>query len=219
MKKIILTLFALAIPALASALAVPALQSRVNDLAGLLTPEASRSIEADLAEFEKVESTQIVVLTIPALEGEALEEYSIKVAEEWKIGQAGKGNGVILLVAKQERKVRIEVGRGLEGTLTDLVSGRIIRSAIAPRFKAGDFDGGVIAGTNAIMAAVKGEYMADDRSGRQAGKAAPPVTTFLMFLLVACVVLGSLSKVLGGLAGAVGLPLTAAIAFPGLASW
>jgi len=217
MKKIILTLFILAIPVLANALAVPVLQSRVNDLAGLLSPEASRRIEAELAEFEKAESTQIVVLTIPSLEGEALEEYSIKVAEAWKIGQEGKGNGAILLVAKQERKVRIEVGRGLEGTLTDLVSGRIIRNAIAPRFKAGDFDGGVIAGADAIMAVVKGEYRPDDRIGHQGGKGAPPVTTFLMFLLVACVVLGSLSKVLGGLAGAVGLPLTAAIAFPGLA--
>ena len=217
MKKIILTLFMLAIPALANALAVPALQSRVNDLAGLLSPEASRGIEAELAEFERAESTQIVVLTIPTLEGEALEEYSIKVAEAWKIGQEGKGNGVILLVARQERKVRIEVGRGLEGTLTDLVSGRIIRNAIAPRFKTGDFDGGVIAGTNAIMAVVKGEYKPDDRIGQQTGKDAPPITTFLIFLLVACVVLGSLSKVLGGLAGAVGLPLSAAIAFPGLA--
>jgi len=217
MKKIILTLFMLAIPALANALAVPALQSRVNDLAGLLSPEASRRIEAELAEFERAESTQIVVLTIPTLEGEALEEYSIKVAEARKIGQEGKGNGVILLVARQERKVRIEVGRGLEGTLTDLVSGRIIRNAIAPRFKTGDFDGGVIAGTNAIMAVVKGEYKPDDRIGQQTGKDAPPITTFLIFLLVACVVLGSLSKVLGGLAGAVGLPLSAAIAFPGLA--
>jgi len=217
MKKIILTLFMLAIPALANALAVPALQSRVNDLAGLLSPEASRRIEAELAEFERAESTQIVVLTISTLEGEALEEYSIKVAEAWKIGQEGKGNGVILLVARQERKVRIEVGRGLEGTLTDLVSGRIIRNAITPRFKTGDFDGGVIAGTNAIMAVVKGEYKPDDRIGQQTGKDAPPITTFLIFLLVACVVLGSLSKVLGGLAGAVGLPLSAAIAFPGLA--
>lgn len=217
MKKIILVILFFLLPSLAEALEVPALQSRVNDLAGLLSPEVSRRVEAELAGFEKSESTQIVVLTIPTLEGESLEEFSIKVAETWKIGQEGKANGVILLVAKQERKVRIEVGRGLEGKLTDLVSGRIIRNEIAPHFKTGDFDGGVIAGTNAIMAVVKGEYMPDDRVGHQGRKGAPPLTTFLIFLLVACVVLGSLSRVLGGLAGAVGLPLTAALVFPGLA--
>lgn len=217
MKKIIFTILFLFIPFLANALEVPVLKARVNDLAGLLSPEAAGRIETDLAAFEKSESTQIAVLTIPSLEGENVEEFSIKVAEAWKIGQEGKGNGVILLIAKQERKVRIEVGRGLEGKLTDLVSGRIVRNEIAPRFRRGDFDGGVSAGVNSIMVAVKGEYKPSELDSRQVKKGAPPITTLLIFLLVACVVLGSISRALGGLAGAVGLPLAASLAFPGLA--
>lgn len=217
MKKVIFTILFLAVPFLAHALDVPALKARVNDLAGLLSPEAVSRIETQLAGFEKSESTQIAVLTVPSLEGENLEEYSIKVAEAWKIGREGKANGVILLVTKQERKVRIEVGRGLEGRLTDLVSGRIIRNEIAPHFRKGDFDGGVSAGVNSIMAAVKGEYKPGELDSRQTKKGAPPLTTLLIFLLVTCVVLGSISRALGGLAGAVGLPLAASLAFPGLA--
>ncbi|HLO26053.1 MAG TPA: TPM domain-containing protein, partial [Geobacteraceae bacterium] len=126
-------------------------------------------------------------------------------------------NGAILLIAKQERKIRIEVGRGLEGKLTDLVSGRIIRGDISPRFKEGDFDGGIAAGVTAIMAVVKGEYKAQPRELSQKRKSAPPIFTLLIFFLVACVFLGSMSRLLGGLAGAVGLPIIAFLTFPGLA--
>jgi len=138
----------------ALALDVPPLRGHVNDYAGLLSPGAAQELESRLADFERSDSTQIVVLTIPSLEGEDLAGFSIKVAEAWKVGQRGLDNGAILLIAKQERKVRIEVGRGLEGKLTDLVSGRIIRGELAPRFKAGDIDGGVLAGVSAIMAVV-----------------------------------------------------------------
>lgn len=207
--------FVLAAPA--SALDVPPLRGHVNDYAGLLSSGTVQRLEQALADFERSDSTQIVVLTIPSLEGENLEEYSIKVGENWRIGQKGLDNGAILLVAKQERKVRIEVGRGLEGKLTDLMSGRIIRGEITPRFKAGDFDGGVVAGVSAIMAVVKGEYTAKPRDLRHGRKGANPVFTLLIFLLVACVFLGALSRVLGGLAGAVGLPIIALLTFPGLA--
>ncbi len=147
----------------AFALDVPPLRGHVNDYAAMLSPAAVQGLEADLTAFERSDSTQIVVLTIPTLEGETLEDFSIKVAEAWRIGQKKIDNGVILLIAKQERKIRIEVGRGLEGKLTDLVSGRIIRGEIAPRFKAGDIDGGIKAGVAAIMAVAKGEYSANPR--------------------------------------------------------
>jgi len=212
---IILALFTFS-PA-AFALDVPALRGHVNDYAGMLSPQAVQELETSLAAFEKSDSTQIVILTIPTLEGESLEGFSIKVAEAWRIGQKGIDNGVILLIAKQERKARIEVGWGLEGKLTDLVSGRIIRGEIAPRFKAGDIDGGIAAGVSAIMAVVKGEYKSTPRDLGHGKGHAHPVFTLFIFLAVACVFLGSISRLLGGVAGAVGLPIIAFLLFPGLA--
>ncbi len=201
----------------ASALDVPPLQTHVNDYAHMLSPGGTQELERRLADFERSDSTQVVVLTIPSLAGENLEEFSIKVAEAWRIGQKGIDNGAILIIAKQERKIRIEVGRGLEGKLTDLVSGRIIRDQMAPRFKGGEFDGGVSAGVSAIMAVVKGEYKASPRDFTRKKKSAPPIFTLLIFFMVACVFLGSMSRLFGGLAGAVGLPIVVYLTFPGLA--
>jgi uncharacterized protein len=209
----VLVLFA----APAFALDVPPLRAHVNDYAGMLSSGAVQELEQRLSAFEQSDSTQIVVLSVPTLAGENLEEYSIKVAEAWRIGRKGLDNGAILLIAKQERKVRIEVGRGLEGKLTDLISGRIIRNEISPRFKGGDFDGGIIAGVAAIMAVVKGEYTEQPRALRNPGRSLHPVFTLVIFLAVACVFLGAISRPLGGLAGAIGLPLIAFLAFPGLA--
>jgi uncharacterized protein len=156
----------------ADALEVPDLKSHINDYAGMLSSETIRRLEADLVNLEKSDSTQVVVLTIPSLKGEVLEEFSIKVAEKWKIGQKKTDNGVILLIAKEDRKLRIEVGRGLEGKLTDLISGRILRDEIKPKFKAGDFQGGVVSGVAAIISTVKGEYKATSATGKKADK--PP---------------------------------------------
>jgi uncharacterized protein len=217
MKFIGTLLLCLALSARASALELPTLRGHVNDYANMLTKERSAALEGALTSFEQSDSTQIVVLTVPTLGGENLEEFSIRVAESWKIGQKGVDNGVILLIAKAERKVRIEVGRGLEGKLTDLVSGRIIRADIAPRFKAGDFDGGIDAGVKALIAVVKGEYQAAPRDLHQGKKGAPPLLTLLVFLAVAAVFLSSFSRYLAGAAGAVGLPVIAWLTFPGLA--
>jgi len=104
-----------------------------------------------------------VILTVPSLEGETIEDYSIKVAEAWKIGQKGKDNGIIFTVAKQERKMRIEVGRGLEGKLTDLMAGRIIDLVITPLFKQGNYDEGFKAGVAALIDATRGEFKAEER--------------------------------------------------------
>lgn len=197
---------------------IPALQGRVNDYAGLLSPAAKQRIDAALAELERADSTQVVVLTVPSLAGETVEGYGIRVAEAWRPGQKGLDNGVILLLAQQERKIRIEVGRGLEGTLTDLLAGRIIRDEIAPFLKQGDYDSGIMAGVSAITKVVRGEYRAKERPQdiRHGKQGFHPSLTLVVFMLVAIVFLGSISRLLGGLAGAVGLPLLAALSISGI---
>lgn len=198
----LLLLTALFFPAPIPALEVPPLSARVNDYAALLSPSTVSQLEGSLRTFEADQSTQIVVLTIPSLEGEVFEEFSIRVAEQWKIGRKGLDNGVILVIARDERKLRIEVGYGLEGRLTDLVSGRIIRDVITPRFKQGDFDQGVIDGVTAMMAAVKGEFSAD--AGRQS---APPHASgegFLIMLAVIIIFIGKALRRNRPLAAAVG---------------
>lgn len=216
MNKLCVIVLMILLPHLACALEVPQLRGRVNDYAAMLSPEVSQRLEQTLADFESSDSTQIVVLTINSLEGESLENYSIKVADAWQIGRSKLDNGAILLIAKQEHKIRIEVGRGLEGVLTDLVSGRIIRGDIAPYFKNNNFDAGITAGVSSIIKVVRGEYKAQPRDLKQGAKGAEPVITLLIFLLVAIVFLGSVSKFLGGAAGAAGLPLIGFLTFPGL---
>ncbi len=209
MKKYFWILFlVLFLPGQATALEVPALQGYVNDYAGLISPEAKAKLENDLRAFEQSDSTQVVILTIPSLEGEDLEGFSIRVATTWKIGQQTKDNGVLLLVAKQERKIRIEVGKGLEGVLTDLLSGRIIDLVIKPNFKRGDYSGGFVAGVAAIIDATRGEFKGDAQGpAAQHKKGAPSFFTLLLFLGILLLFLGSLSRILGGITGAAGLPL------------
>jgi uncharacterized protein len=138
-------------------------KGRVSDYTATLTPEEIRSLEDTLAEFERTTTNQIAVLLIPTLAGDSLEDYSIRLAEKWQIGQAGRDNGVILLLVMQDRKIRIEVGYGLEGVLPDSLAGDIIRQVIAPKFRQGQFHQGIRDGVGAIMAATKGEYKAAPR--------------------------------------------------------
>ena len=186
---------------------VPKLQGYVNDYGNMISPAVRAQLDNELKSFEQTDSTQIIILTIPSLEGEVIEDLSIKVAELWKIGQKNKDNGVIFLVAKQERKMRIEVGRGLEGRLTDLMAGRIIDLVVKPRFKRGDFDGGFIAGVSALIDATRGEFNADGNHRPQKLDRFSQIFTFLIFGGIILLVLGSFSRVIGGIAGAIGLPL------------
>ena len=194
------------LPAAAYGLDVPRLQGYVNDYAGMISPSAKSKIEEELKAFEQSDSTQIVILTIASLGGENIEEFSIKAAEAWKIGHQGKDNGVLFIVSKQERKIRIEVGRGLEGNLTDLMAGRIIDQVIKPRFKQGDFDRGFIAGVSALIDGTRGEFKAEQRPVQRRQKGFPPFLTFLLFFGIFTLILGSLSRILGGITGALGLP-------------
>lgn len=141
-------------------LAVPPLKGLVNDYGKMLSPTTTAQLESVLKNLETSDSTQIVVLTIPSLEGDSLEDFSIRVVDSWKIGQKGLDNGALLLIARDDRKIRIEVGYGLEGVLTDLVAGQIIRNNITPYFRNGNIDQGTISGVTAMIAAVKGEYNA-----------------------------------------------------------
>jgi uncharacterized protein len=191
----------------AFALEVPTLKYHVNDYANMMSSGARTKIEGDLKAFEQSDSTQIVILTIQSLEGEDLEGFSIKVAEAWKIGQKGKDNGVIFLVAKQERKMRIEVGRGLEGKLTDLVSGQIIDRIVKPRFAKGDFDGGFLTAAQGLIDAARGEFKAEEKRAVTKKRQGTPLPVIIIFGAIALIALGRVSRVLGGAAGAVGFPL------------
>ncbi len=210
----------LGLPALA--LEAPALKGRVNDYGGMLSPEAARTLEKQLAAFEQETTTQVVLLTVPSLEGDVIESFAIRVADAWKIGQKDKGNGVMLILAKKERKIRIEVGTGLQGVLPDITAGQIIRNVMAPSLKAGDNDRGIAAGLSAIMDATKGEFKATPADKKTAKKKKnSPYTLFIVLLVVGVVivaVVGSSSRTAGTLAGGVALPLAAGVGL-GAALW
>ena len=130
----------------------PKLTGRVSDAAGVLPAETVATLEAKLKALEDTTGTQLVVATVPDLQGYEIDEYGYQLGRAWGIGQKGTNNGAILLIAPAQRKLRIEVGYGLEGVLTDAVSSRIIRRTIVPRFKAGDVAGGVAAGADDLIA-------------------------------------------------------------------
>ena len=168
----------------ALALEVPRPPStRVVDQTATLSKSQLDNLEQILAEFEQKTTTQIVVLLMRSLEGDNLEDFSIRLAESWKPGQKGKDNGVILLVVKNDRKMRIEVGYGLEGALPDVLAGSIIQNEIAPSFRKGDFNGGILAGVRAIMAATQGEYKAP-KTAKRKGKGGGGLSTFLLLLII-----------------------------------
>lgn len=130
----------------------------VTDKADILSPEAQARVESVLRQYEDRTSNQVIVATFPSLEGESLEDYSIRLAERWKPGQQDRNNGVILLIFRDDRQIRIEVGYGLEGALPDVLAGRIIQEEIAPRFRDGRYEEGVLHGLQAILQAISGEY-------------------------------------------------------------
>lgn len=156
----------------------PALTGRVVDQANLLDATARDRLETRLAAHEAAGGDQVVVVTLKALGGESIEEYGVGLGRHWGIGQEGKDNGVLLIVAPEEREVRIEVGYGLEGTLTDAVSSQIIQNEILPRFRSGDMAAGIVAGADAIVAALGGAYHAEEwsvSSDAAAPRPQPPI--------------------------------------------
>jgi uncharacterized protein len=170
---------------------VPKLSGRVNDYADVLDSRQESQIEQALASFEQQTTTQVVLLTTPSLEGEDIAGYSLRVVEAWKLGQKGKDNGVLLTVAPTERKVRIEVGYGLEGALTDAESAQIIRYAIVPAFKRGDLYGGIVGGLDGIMKATVGEFTAPKHAGRGYDKGDKPSLLSMILMGIIFVVMMS----------------------------
>ena len=187
---------------LASALGVPPLTGRIVDPAHVLPASTAELLSGRLAAHETATSNQVVVLIVPSLEGDTLEEFSHRVATTWKLGQKGTDNGVLFLVAIQERKIRIEVGYGLEGTLTDARSARIIRQDIVPRFRAGDLPGGVTAGIEAIVRTIEGTYQASERPvPRQDTDLLGQIMIAIMVGLMLGFILMNVNRLLGPIAG------------------
>jgi len=209
---LLLSLF-LAVASAQELVAVPPLQARVTDLTGTLAADRVAALETQLRSFEERKGVQIAVLMVRSTRPEPVEQYAMRVVEQWKLGRRKVDDGALLLVAKDDRTVRIEVGYGIEGALSDVVARRIIDEVITPRFREGDFDGGIAAGAEQIMRVVDGESLpaADPRRQERTsdiGQAWP-------FLFIVALMLGGLLRnALGRIPGAV---VTAAVL--GVAAW
>jgi uncharacterized protein len=181
--------------------AVPALTARVTDLTGTLSGEAVTRIEAKLANLEAKKGSQIAVLMLPTTQPEDIEQFGIRVEDAWKLGRKGVDDGAYLIVAKNDRRVRIEVGYGLEGALPDAIANRIITETITPHFKLGDYDGGVEAGVDQMISVVNGEPLpAPDRKWEHHSNLGNLLPLLLVVVFVAS---GVLRAIFGRLLGSV----------------
>lgn len=175
----------LSLPAFAQTF--PPLTGRVVDAANLLKSEERAALEAKLKAHEDKTTDQVVVATLRSLEGHEVEDYANRLFRHWQLGQKGKDNGALLLVAPQERKVRIEVGYGLEGALTDALSKVIIATAIAPQFQKGNFAGGIDAGVDAMLSILTGdaeEWQRRAEVREDSTTAIDPVIAFIILLIL-----------------------------------
>ena len=184
---------------------IPPLSARVTDRTGTLTDSERAALETKLANYEAQTGTQIVVLIVPSTNPEPIEAYSIRVAEAWKIGRKGQDNGVVFLVAKNDRKMRLEVGYGLEGVLTDAMSRRIISDDVAPKFRDNQFAAGIDAGVDRIIATINAPPGAAAPSASGGARRQPVGIDLNMLLLVLFVgvpvIGGVLQRVFGRLLG------------------
>ncbi len=163
-------LLALASTVAAQPAEVPYLTGRVVDNAELLSPDTRRRLTETLRRHEQKTGNQVVVLTVPTIKGESIEEYAVRVFEQWKLGQQGKDNGVLVVIVPRDRSMRIEVGYGLEGVLTDAHASRIIRNVMTPRFRKGDFSDGVARGVDAVTAQLEGRPATAGQERPESGK-------------------------------------------------
>lgn len=176
--------------------AVPALAARVTDLTGTLSAGERTALEETLAAFEQRKGSQIAVLIVPTTSPETVEQYALRVAESWKLGRKGVDDGALLLVAKDDRTLRIEVGYGLEGVIPDAVAKRIISEIVVPRFRAGDFAAGIRAGVEQMIRLVDGEPLPPPPAQRDNGAAG--AWTMLPHILIFAVVGGAILRALFG---------------------
>jgi len=192
----------LAVPALHAQelIAVPPLTAPVTDVAGILTPDQSAALDAKLRAFEQGKGSQVAVLIVPTTHPEEIEQYAIRVADAWKLGRAGVDDGALLLVAVEDRRVRIEVGYGLEGVLPDATANRIIEEDIVPRFRAGDYYAGISAGADRMLRVIDGEPLPAPKR-RSPAMSVPGLFELLPFLFVFVLVGGSILRRLFGRVG------------------
>ncbi len=184
--------------------AVPALTGRVVDRTATLTPGQISSLEQTLKAFEQRKGAQIAVLIVPTTEPETIEQFSLRVAEAWKIGRKKIDDGALLVVAKSDRRLRIEVGYGLEGALTDVTSRRIIDEVITPKFRAGDFAGGISDGVDQMIRVVDGEPLPAPPRQQPGSGALDNLGAIIPFVFIAVLVFGGIFRaVFGRLFGAV----------------
>jgi uncharacterized protein len=179
----------------AELVAIPVLQTRVTDLTQTLTTDQKSQLEVKLTTFEREKGSQIAVLIVPTTEPEDIAQYSIRVTDTWKLGRRKQGDGVLILVAKNDRKMRIEVGYGLEGAIPDLTAKRIISEIIAPSFKSGDYYGGINNATDKLIGLVSGEQLPVPESPKSGGKS---FENKLPLLLFGGLVLGGMLRAMFG---------------------
>lgn len=190
----------LTVSAAAEEVSVPALTARVTDLTGTLTPEQQSTLEARLQALEAQKGSQIAVLLVPTTQPETIEQYSIRVVDQWKLGRKKVDDGVLLLIAKSDRKLRIEVGYGLEGALPDVIAKRIIAEDITPHLKQDDFYGGIVAGITRIDAVIQGESLP---APPQQSNGSASIENYFFFLIFFALLTGSiLRRILGTFPGA-----------------
>ncbi|MEI6563626.1 MAG: YgcG family protein [bacterium] len=189
----------------ASPVPVPTLKSRVTDLTGTLTSGQCRQLEETLQQFESVKGSQVVVLIVPTTGEETVEQYGIRVADQWKIGRSGVNDGVILLVAKNDHTLRIEVGRGLEGALPDATASRIINEIVVPSFKKGHFFDGIEAGAGKIIKVIQGEPLPEPAATAKRYKAI--IDPIFPFLFIGIPLVMSFFGFLGSIIGYLGAGL------------
>jgi len=208
----------------AEIVAIPELKSRITDLTQTLSSDQQAQLDTKLAAFEQQKGSQIAILILPTTQPEDIAQYSIRVVEKWKIGREKVDDGILVLVAKEDRKVRIEVGYGLEGAIPDLTAKRVINEFISPQFKQGNFYGGLDAGIDKLMGLISGEALPETKANYTGGNAIESLLPILLFggLISGLVLRGILgnfagSAVNGGLIGAavwlLGLALGAAVIF------
>ena len=181
---IALWVLALTLPTFA-AFEAPKLSSRVLDQANLIDVPSEQKINQLLAGHEKASSNQIIVVTLKDLQGYSIEQAGVEMGRAWGVGQKEQDNGIVLILAQAERKVRIEVGYGLEGVVTDAISASIIQEYILPRFKTGDFSGGLLVGTQAIVSALGGEYIQPAAKRKTSGNGSGLPSLIFMFIFMA----------------------------------
>jgi uncharacterized protein len=200
-KRITLLLFILLCYGISSSqqddASIPAISQRVTDGSGSLSSEEINSLNKLLFDFEQETSNQIVVLMIQTLDGMSLEDFTLRVCEKNKIGKKGKDNGLLLTIAKDDRKIRIDAGYGLEGALPDAISDQIIRKVIAPRFRQGDYYTGIKNGIEAIILATKGEFKGEPQRNSKNVYSVGTVIAILLFMFLGGIMGGGRRRYIG----------------------